>query len=134
MPDNATHWPRSVAAADIAIRTRRHIEAHYRDRGGCSTSTIARALGVSPSFLCHRSRAAFGTTIGRHTRGLRVAAACRLIEEHPTRLIKEIAAEVGYLRSSYRSFFNAFCAETGMSPRAYRRVALAGRQSRIVSA
>ena len=49
-----------------------------------------------------------------------VALACELLET-TNLLCKDIAARCGYLQASYRAFLNAFEAETGATPREYRR-------------
>lgn len=113
---------------EIAALARQHIEDHYTSAEGCGTATIAALLGVSPSLLCHRYRAAHGVTIGQHVRRLRIGMARELLISQPDQLIKEIAAGVGYCRRSYRTFLNAFRAETGMSPSRYQRQALASMQ------
>lgn len=110
---------------EVAELARAHIERHYASAIGCGTATIAELLGVSPSLLCHRYRDAHGVTIGQHVRRLRINMACELLGSRPGQLIKEVAADVGYCRQSYRAFLNAFRAETGMSPSHYQRRALA---------
>lgn len=104
----------------LARRARRHIELNYP---ATTTAKLAWLLGVSDSFLCHRYRAAFGVTMGQDIRRLRIQLARRLIDREPERLIKEVAAAAGYKHTSYRSFFNAFRSETGMSPSTYQKIA-----------
>ena len=114
---------RKAGRARLALRARNYVETHFASPHGCSTAKIAGRLEVSASLLCHRYRATFGVTIGNDIRKRRVAMAQELLDCEPDRLIKEIAAEVGYMQASYRSFFNAFRAETGMSPSTYQRIA-----------
>ncbi len=45
-------------------------------------------------------------------------------------LERNVAASVGYVRASYRTFLNAFRAETGMSPTDYQAIASARAQMR----
>lgn len=124
----------------IARRARRIIETEYARPTGCTTAAIARRLGVSRARLCNCYREAYEHTIGQDIRAHRIAAAVRLLEEDPQRLVKEVAAEVGFGRRAYRTFFNCFREETGQSPREFRRqLRRAGRrgrenQSRISSA
>lgn len=114
---------------DIALLASELIADQYASPS-CGTTAIARRLGVSPSLLCHRFRSAWETTIGREIRRRRIAEARRLLDEKPDRLIKEIAGSVGYVRASYRTFLNAFRAETGMSPTDYQAIASARAQMR----
>lgn len=107
---------------DVARLARDHIMKHYDAAGACKTAAIAEKLGVSTSYLCHRYRRTFDRTIGQEVRALRIRLAQRLLLGSD-RLIKEIAAEVGYGQASYRTFMNAFHAETGVSPSRYRRLA-----------
>ena len=114
---------RSLAGDDeLAARASAFIQTHFAGPRGCSTADVARAVQVSPSHLCHRFRSTYGCTIGQQVRQLRIRLARRLLEDSDL-LIKEVAADVGYLRSSYRTFLNAFRRETGVSPSEYRRVA-----------
>ncbi len=110
---------------EVAELARVHIERHYASAVGCGTTSIATLLGVSSSLLCHRYRAAYGVTIGQHVRRLRIGKARELLSSRSGQLIKEVAADVGYCRQSYRTFLNAFRAETGMPPSRYQRQALA---------
>lgn len=107
---------------DVAHQARDHILQHYDSAGSCKTAAIADKLGISTSYLCHRYRQTFGRTIGQEVRALRIRLAQRLLLGSD-RLIKEIAADVGYGQASYRTFMNAFRAETGVSPSRYRRLA-----------
>lgn len=119
--------------SNLPTRAMRHIVRHFDDAEGCGTTGIADALDVSPSHLCHRFRSEFGRTPGQEIRGRRIELAKRLLRDTDM-LVKEVAAEVGYLRSTYRAFLNAFRAETGMSPTEYRQrmqeLATAGRSDR----
>lgn len=120
MPQPSYREIPTLRGVHLARRARRHIELNYR---ATTTAKLAWLLGVSASFLCHRYRAAFGVTMGQDIRRLRIRLARHLIDREPERLIKEIAAEVGYVHVSYRSFFNAFRSETGMSPSTYQKIA-----------
>ena len=104
----------------LAMEARAYIEQRYMDAEGCGTTAVAEALGVTASHLCHAYRQTFRVTLGNDLRRLRIRLARQLLAD-PTRSIKEVAAEVGYARATYRAFFNAFRAESGMSPSAYRR-------------
>ncbi len=123
---------RRPSGREVAELAHAHIERHYATADGCGTATIADLLGVSPSVLCHRYRSAFGKTIGQHVRRLRIGKARELLSSQSDQLIKEVAADVGYGRQSYRTFLNAFRAETGMSPSRFQRRALAPARRRPV--
>lgn len=104
-----------------AAAAKRHILGSFDDPLGCSTTQIARALGVAPSYLCHAFKERFGITIGAYVRALRIQKAVSLLSTTDL-MLKEIAADVGYARTTYRAFLNAFRVETGMSPTEYRTV------------
>jgi AraC-like DNA-binding protein len=110
---------RSSRSSGIAERAREIVLANFADPDRSRTSSIARSLGVSESHLCHAYRSAFDRTIGQDVRRLRIAMARHLLER-TDRLIKEVAAECGYGRAAYRTFLNAFRAETEMAPSEYR--------------
>lgn len=109
----------------VAHRARAYIAARFASPDGCGTPEVAGQLGVSVSHLCHQYRAVHGRTVTQEVRRLRVRAAKRLLASTEL-LVKEVAAEVGYLRSSYRAFLNAFRAETGLRPSDYRLLARRG--------
>jgi AraC-like DNA-binding protein len=104
---------------DLAAMARVLVHRHYDSPDRCGTTALARRLGISPSALCHRYRLAFDSTIGADVRRLRIEHACQLLRTAPDRLLKEVAAEVGYVHSTYRTFLNAFRAETGVAPTTY---------------
>lgn len=124
----------------LAARARRIIETEYASSEGCDTRAIAERLGVSRSRLCHSYRRAYGTTIGQDVRARRIRLARHLLDEEPRRLVKEVAAQVGYGKRSYRTFFNSFRQVVGISPREYQTRGSRGtrsghaRQSRSSSA
>ncbi len=106
----------------LALEARRYILEHFADGERTSTGAMAEALGVTASHLCHVYQRVFGSTIGEHVRRLRIQKAMQLLRD-PDACIKQVAADVGYAKATYRAFFNAFRKETGMSPTAYRRQA-----------
>lgn len=105
----------------LADEARSYIRDHFASPDGCRTGEVADALGVSSSYLCHLYRQTFGRTVGEEIRYHRIRRARRLLRETDL-LIKEVAAESGYLQASYRAFLNAFRAETGLPPSTYRDV------------
>ncbi len=82
-----------------------------------SVDQIARAAGVSKSFLEKRIRVHLGTTITGIIRDQRLKAAMKLMVETPM-LLKEIAEATGFRRPTY--FCNVFHEVMGESPRQWR--------------
>ena len=116
------HRPlRRATQAALAREARAYIRRNFADEELAGTSRMAQELRVTPSHLCHVYRQTFGITIGQQVSRLRVAKAARLFERSDL-AAKQVAAEVGFARATYRAFLNAFHRETGMSPTAYRRL------------
>jgi AraC family transcriptional regulator len=78
----------------------------------------AADAGVHPSYLARTFRAHYGESIGRHVRGLRIAAAARALAETDAP-VSRIALSAGFADQSH--FTHAFTREMGTSPGAYRR-------------
>ena len=104
---------------DPATEARDIVRRCHASAEGCRTATIAAQLGISASALCHRYRLRYDSTIGADVRRLRIERACRMLRADPDRLLKEVAAEVGYVHAAYRTFLNAFRRETGVAPTTY---------------
>ena len=85
---------------------------------------LARKLGISPSHLRTRFMASCGVSLGRHLRRLRLEKACGLLRLGTSR-VSEIADACKF--NSIYSFSRAFQTVYGMSPLAYRKAALHGR-------
>lgn len=109
------------AGDGVAHHARRFLIEHYTESDSCSTSRLAERLGVTASHLCHAYKSVWSETIGADLRRLRVGLAKRLLADRGLS-IKQVAARVGYGKATYRAFFNAFRAETGMPPSRYRRL------------
>ena len=88
------------------------------EEGGAppSIDALARRLYVSRSRLCDAFRREMGQSVGAYGRRLRMARACRLLEDG-NRSVSEIAVLLGYPSPS--AFCHAFSDFTGMSPRAW---------------
>ena len=112
---------RKAGRARLALRARNYVETHFASPHGCSTAKIAGRLEVSASLLCHRYRATFGVTIGNDIRKRRVALAQELLDCEPDRLIKEIAAEVGYMQQQYWKWLKNILIQKGTEPRRWSR-------------
>lgn len=112
---------------DYALEARHLVRCYFDRPERSGTASIARRLGLTPSALCHRYKAAFGSTIGTDVRRLRIQRAQEMLRENPDRLLKKVAAAVGYRNAAYRTFLNAFRLETGVAPTAYVAALRSGR-------
>lgn len=105
-----------IAVDDPALgRALLYIREHLAD--AISVEQIARAAGVSRSFLEKRFRSRLGSTITDVIRDQRLKAALKLMVETPM-LIKEIAETTGFRRATY--FSNVFREQMGEPPRQWR--------------
>lgn len=105
--------------ADVDERlaaVRRHIVAH--PEGDLTLPRLAASAGLSPAHFARLYRRAFGEPPHRFVLRCRLEAAARLLRE--TGLpVTEIALQTGF--ASHSHFTNAFSAEMGEAPSAYRR-------------
>lgn len=83
-----------------------------------SLHDLAGSLGLSPSQLTRRFRAAYGTTPVAYCRTARLTRARRLLLESEETL-ERIAAQCGYRSAFY--FSRVFTQQIGQPPSAYRR-------------
>lgn len=96
-------------------------------RSPLSLAEIAERLNYSVSYFQARFRSETGTAPGEHYMHLRMAEACRLLEQ-TGQPVGYVAQEVGF--ASSQSFANTFRRLVGTTPRAYRRTVLAGGRKR----
>ncbi len=82
-----------------------------------SLGNAAAALNMNAAYLCALFSSASGLTVHTYLDELRLAEAKRLLRD-PRGRVCEVAASVGY--SSEGSFWRAFKAHTGLSPREWR--------------
>jgi AraC-like DNA-binding protein len=87
-------------------------------------SDAAALVGMSPSAFSRFFTAMAGRGFSATVRRLRINRACRLLLETP-KPVTDICYEVGYANLS--NFNRQFRAETGTTPRAYRRTAGSGK-------
>lgn len=94
-----------------------YINRHYREQ--LTVAMLARAAGISPSYLGERFRRETGTSLFDYICRLRIEKARQSLEESDAP-ISEIAAELGFCDTSY--FSRSFHRFTGISPRQYRNM------------
>ncbi len=114
--DRSTLLEMGRAPGWLAIRARRVLERDFLTLGSRATHKVASELGVSTSHLCKVYRRRFGSTIGADLRSLRIDTARTLLRERRQLTLQEVAARCGFRHATYRSFLNAFRAETGATP------------------
>jgi len=98
-------------------KARRWLMAHAY--GPIAMRKLADELDITPVQLTRRFRAAYRTTPSEFVTGLRLARACRLLEE-TTEPLEPIAQQCGYENGFYLS--RMFKAKLGMTPSAYRKL------------
>jgi AraC family transcriptional regulator len=104
--DNAPSWLQRVREA---------LHASYRDR--VSLDQLARVAGVVPAHVCREFHRHTGRTIGTYVRDLRIAHACRLLDQSALPLA-EVALDCGFSDQSH--FASAFRRTIGVTPGRYR--------------
>nr|WP_238362631.1 AraC family transcriptional regulator [Actinopolymorpha pittospori] len=88
---------------------------------------LAGAVGLSPAYLAELFTAQLGTSPARYQRRLRLHRAEMLLAE-TDHSVTQIAVELGF--SSAQHFATAFRAESGRTPREFRRQWRAGSRVR----
>ncbi|MFV0399652.1 MAG: helix-turn-helix domain-containing protein [Oscillospiraceae bacterium] len=96
-----------------------YVHAHYSDPV-LGNASVASALGYSAGYLSKRFKQEQGLNLSDYIATCRIEAAKELIEKTGMAL-EQVAQQVGY--NNYRTFSRAFAAETGRSPREYRKTA-----------
>lgn len=80
---------------------------------------LSFVVGLSPSQLCKRFKASFGTPVHQYILRRRLDAASRELLAQPARPIVDVALSLGF--SSQSHFSEAFRRYTGTSPACFRR-------------
>lgn len=111
---------KAVADADagshrLVRRVESFVEQHYRR--DLSIKEVADYAGLSPNYFSHLFKKASGLSFTDYLNSVRVAKACRLLEETSLK-IYEIAEEVGF--TDYKYFSTVFRKITGDPPTKYR--------------
>ncbi|WP_420128102.1 AraC family transcriptional regulator [Longimicrobium sp.] len=96
-------------------------QLHDAPAGGFAIRDLAREAGVSADYLARRFRQAYGTTLGKYLRRVRLENAAAELATGDPRLA-EVALRAGFSDQAHftREFKRAF----GMPPGAYRRRAV----------
>ncbi len=102
----------AAAVVDIAVE---YIFANYS--GSVRMSAAARLVGMTEPTFSKYFRKATGQNFSDMVRKLRLAHACRLLEQTGAP-VSSICYDVGF--SNLSNFNRHFLVETGLSPRAYR--------------
>lgn len=83
-----------------------------------SLESLSKMIGINRSYLSaaiNRMNSNFYSLINKH----RIGYAIRLLTEDKNRNLEDLAFTVGY--NNRKSFYNAFCAVTGLSPTQFRK-------------
>lgn len=102
---------------DRVVRAMRYIQEHGAD-GRLTLRQLARTVHVSPWHLARMIKRQTGQGFVAHLHQVRIAAACRRLEQTALS-VKEIAGAVGYDSSS--QFDRRFKRQVGVTPLSYRR-------------
>lgn len=111
--EHGTSAPRWVRDADEMIH------AHFTS--SISLEHVALAVGVAPATLARRYRHAYRISVGDRIRQLRIDRAAHELW-HTAHSLSDIALRAGFYDQSH--FSNLFRRQLGVTPRAYRRVAV----------
>lgn len=101
---------------DLSGRILLYIHEHFKE--DCAPTRIAAELGYHPAYLSRFFRQQFHVSIGQYVTLLRLREAVMLMKD-PQNSIMDCAYEGGF--SSIRTFYRAFAAEFGCSPKEYRK-------------
>jgi AraC-like DNA-binding protein len=97
--------------AGLAMRARRFIDDHYRERA--TDARLANALGVSRVAIARAFKRAHGQSIHEYLSGVRFAHAQHLLRSSDLK-VAAIAIEVGY--KSHKDLYRLIRTRTGMTP------------------
>lgn len=114
--ENSLKQPQDLPSKLQLVREK--IEEHYAEEW--DTTTLAYAVDLSPDYLRHAFKSAYGVSAARHLEATRLTAARRILEstDEP---IAEVARLCGYRDAGY--FARRFRHEIGIAPTEYRRSA-----------
>lgn len=106
--------PREVP--DVSYGILKYLSDHFAEP--VTLESLARALGVSKSYLSHTFSQRFGANFRTYVNTLRLDYACMLLRS-TDRGVTHIAYECGF--ESQRTFNRAFAQQYGLTPSQYRR-------------
>ena len=106
----------SVKDEDLSKQVDDYIRKHYSE--DLSAESISSYFGISRSRLYRVTEHSFGKGIMEQIRSIRIAEACRLLEETDLK-IADISARIGY--EDYNYFTKIFKRKCGVTPREYRK-------------
>lgn len=104
-------------SSPVLLRAKDFIEENYAKN--ISVSDIASGVGISESLVFHLFKDGEKTTPSDYLRSVRIRHAGQMLLSDPTRKIGELALLCGFFDAAY--FCKVFKAETGMTPKDYRR-------------
>lgn len=111
------------AAALARLHTLMDTERRYTDPA-LDLATLAAATGLAPHQLSELINTELGVSMSRYLRGVRVAAAQRMLREEPAASVLSVGMAVGF--SSQSNFYTAFRDIAGEVPGRYRERVLGG--------
>lgn len=109
-----TELPKHTTQIDAAIS---YLHANFAHP--VSVRRLAELCYLSESRFMHVFKKVTGTTVITYKNKLSVRHACRLLQGDDAKSIEEISTECGFTSAAY--FRRVFEAQTGMSPRTYRK-------------
>ncbi len=107
---------RDASDADLGSKLLFYINENFKD--DITLESIATSLGYSSNYISKHFRASFNVGIKQYITTVRLKNAVMLLRDQKSG-VTECAFESGF--SSVRSFYRAFSAEFGCSPREYLR-------------
>lgn len=103
----------------IVSKVKRFILDNYADPT-TGVDSIARAVDLSPAYLCTRFKAGTGTTINRYLTEVRLAHAKEMLADPRGPKISQVATKAGWSNADY--FARVFRKETARSPSEFREL------------
>ncbi len=110
----AAESPRAKAEAEFISRAEGVVRKLMPD-GRTDIESIASELCMSPPQLRRKLAAITGTTPSQFVLSIRMNEACRLLREHPSSPLSDVAERCGFADQSH--FSHAFRRHSGMTPR-----------------
>lgn len=111
---SCTETPNCTAQIDPAIA---YLHANFAHP--VSVRRLAELCYLSESRFMHVFKKVTGSTVITYKNKLAIRHACRLLQGDSAKSIEEISTECGFTTAAY--FRRVFTAQTGMSPRSYRK-------------